>query len=59
MRELLAELAFRAAKVVVAAAIGLVVLALLAGDAPIGPELALLGFLSGAAVVLLVERSPF
>lgn len=59
MRELIGELVFRSAKVVVAAVIGLAIVALVGGGAPASPELTLLGFLAGTAVVLLVERSPF
>lgn len=59
MRELVGELVFRGAKVVLAAVIGLVIVALVGGGAPATPELTLLGFLAGTAVVLLMERSPF
>lgn len=59
MRELVGELLFRSAKVLVAALVGLVIVALVSGGAPASPELTLLGFLSGTAVILLMEKSPF
>jgi hypothetical protein len=60
MRPLAFELLLRLAKVGAAAVVGLVIYAVLAG--PLGNhgsvELALLAFLTGAAVILLVESSP-
>jgi hypothetical protein len=60
MRPLVYEILLRLAKVGAAAILGLVIYALLTG--PLGNaasvELALLAWLSGAAVILLVETSP-
>jgi hypothetical protein len=60
MRPLVYEILLRLTKVAAAAVLGLVIYALLTG--PLGnagsAELALLAWLSGAAVVLLVESSP-
>jgi hypothetical protein len=60
MRPLVYEILLRLTKVAAAAALGLVIYVLLTG--PLGnagsAELALLAWLSGAAVVLLVESSP-
>jgi hypothetical protein len=57
---LLVEIALRLVKVGGAAILGLIVYLVLTG--PLGasgsPELALLAWLSGAAIVLLVESSP-
>jgi hypothetical protein len=60
VRELGAEILLRLAKVVAAAAVGLLVFLLLTGPAgvPATAELALLAWLAGAAFVLLVESSP-
>jgi hypothetical protein len=60
MRELVAEILLRFAKVLVAAVVGVAVYALVTG--PLGaapsPEIALLSWLSGAAAILLVESGP-
>ena len=60
MRPLVYEFLLRLTKIAAAAVVGLVIYALLTG--PLGnagsAELALLAWLSGAAVVLLVESSP-
>jgi hypothetical protein len=60
MRPLVLEILLRLAKVAAAAVVGLVIYAVLTG--PLGnhgsAELALLAFLSGGAVILLVESSP-
>lgn len=60
MKELLAEIALRASKVVAAAVVGLIVYLVLTG--PLGaagsPQLALEAFLVGAVIVLLLESSP-
>ncbi len=60
MKELLAEIALRAAKVVAAALVGLIVYALMTG--PFGaagsPQLALEAFIAGAVIILLFESSP-
>ena len=60
MQPLVYEILLRLAKVAAAAVLGLAIYALLTG--PFGnagsAELALLAWLSGAAVVLLVESSP-
>ncbi|NJD27130.1 MAG: hypothetical protein FIA92_02410 [Chloroflexi bacterium] len=60
MKELLAEIALRAAKVVAAALLGLVIYWLMTG--PFGvtgsAQLALEAFIAGAVVVLLFESSP-
>jgi hypothetical protein len=60
MRHLVVEILLRLAKVGGATVVGLVVYGLLTG--PLGNggsiELALLAWLSGAAVILLVESSP-
>jgi hypothetical protein len=60
MRPLVFEILLRLGKVAAAAVVGLLVYAVLTG--PLGNhgsvELALLAFLSGAAVILLVESSP-
>ena len=60
MGELLAEVLLRLVKVAAAAAAGLVLYLVLIGplDWPASGELVLLAWLSGAAFVLLVERSP-
>lgn len=60
MKELLAEIALRAAKVVAAALLGVVVYALLTGvfGATGSPQLALEAFIAGAVIVLLLESSP-
>lgn len=61
MRELAIEIALRLGKVVAAAFLGLVAWTVAVG--PVGatgsPELALLCFLTGASLVLLVESGPF
>lgn len=60
MRELVAEIALRLAKVVAAAVVGVLVYIVLTG--PLGvagsAQLAILAWLAGAAFVLLVESSP-
>jgi hypothetical protein len=60
MRPLVYEILLRLTKVAAAAVLGIVIYALLTG--PLGnagsAELALMAWLSGAAVVLLVESSP-
>ena len=60
MRPLVFEILLRLGKVAAAAVVGLLVYAVRTG--PLGNhgsvELALLAFLSGAAVILLVESSP-
>jgi len=60
MRPLVFEILLRLGKVGAAAVVGLVIYAVLTG--PLGNdgsvELTLLAFLSGAAVILLVESSP-
>ena len=60
MRELTAEVGLRLAKAVVAGLVGLVVYLVLTGPLAVTPtaELALLAWLSGAALILLVESSP-
>jgi hypothetical protein len=60
VRELAAEVGLRLAKVVAAAIVGVVVYALLVGPFGATPsvELGLLAWLSGAALILLVESSP-
>ena len=61
MRELAIETALRLGKVLIAALLGLLAWAVATG--PFGatgsPELALLCFLVGASLVLLVESGPF
>jgi hypothetical protein len=60
MRHLVYEILLRLTKVAAAAVLGLAIYLLLTG--PLGnagsAELALLAWLSGAAVILLVESSP-
>lgn len=60
MSELVSEVLLRAAKVLAAAILGLVLYLVATG--PLGalgsPELALVAFVAGAAVVLLMESSP-
>jgi hypothetical protein len=60
MRELGAEILLRLSKVLAATVVGLIVYLVLLG--PLGAEasvqLALLAWLAGAAIVLLVESSP-
>ncbi len=60
MSNLVAEILLRLAKAGAALVVGVVVYAVLTGPlgVPGSPELALLAWLSGAAVVLLVETSP-
>jgi len=60
VRELVAEIVIRLAKVAAAGAIALLLFLVLTGPAgvPATAELALLAWLAGAAVVLLVESSP-
>ena len=60
MRELVAEILLRLAKVLGALAIGLVIYVVLTGPLGIAgsAELALLAWLAGAAFILLVESSP-
>lgn len=60
MKELLAEIALRASKVVAAALLGLVVYALMTGvlGATGSPQLALEAFIAGAVIILLFESSP-
>jgi hypothetical protein len=60
VRELVAEIALRLAKVAAAAVLGLLLYLLLIGPGgvPATAELALLAWLAGAAFVLLVESSP-
>jgi hypothetical protein len=60
MKELLAEIGLRAAKVVAAALVGLLIYALATNllGASGSAELALLAFVAGAVVVLLFESSP-
>ncbi len=61
MRELFVEIVLRLAKVVAAALLAAIVWAVAVGPAGATPsvELALLSFLAGSAIVLLVESSPF
>ena len=60
MRELGAEIALRLAKAAAATIVGVVLFAVLTGPLGIAAtaELALLAWLVGAALVLLVESSP-
>lgn len=60
MSNLIGEILLRLAKVAAAALVGLLLFALLVGPlgVPGSAELALLAWLSGAAVILLVESSP-
>jgi hypothetical protein len=60
VRELVAEVALRLAKAAAAAVVGLLIYALVTGPLAVPPsaELALLAWLSGAALILLVESSP-
>ena len=60
MNELIAEIGLRLAKVAAATIVGLLVWVLSTGPLGGAPsvELALLCWLSGAALVLLVETSP-
>jgi hypothetical protein len=60
VRELAAEIGLRLAKAAAAALIGLVVYFVLTGPLAVTPtaELALLAWLSGAALILLLESSP-
>ena len=60
MGELLAEVLLRLVKVAAAAAAGLILYLILVGPFgwPASGELVLLAWLSGAALVLLLERSP-
>jgi len=60
MRELVAEILLRLAKVAAAAVVGALLYAILVGPAQVTPsvELAILAWLAGAAFVLLVETSP-
>lgn len=60
MSNLLAEIGLRLAKAGVAALIGAVVFVVATGPLAAAPtvELALLSWLSGAALLLLVETSP-
>jgi hypothetical protein len=60
VRELAAEIGLRLAKAAVAAVVGLVLYVVLTGPLGVTPtaELALLAWVSGAALVLLVESSP-
>ena len=60
MSNLLAEIGLRLAKALVAGIVGLVLYAVLVGPFGVGPtaELALLCWLSGAALILLLETSP-
>jgi hypothetical protein len=60
VRELVAEVLLRAAKVVAAAVVGLVIYLLLVGPAgaPGSATLALEAFIAGGIVVLLMESSP-
>jgi hypothetical protein len=60
VRELAAEVGLRLAKAIAAALVGLVLYLLLIGPLAVTPtaELALLAWLSGAALILLMESSP-
>lgn len=60
MRELVAEILLRLAKIAAATVIGVVVYLVAVGPLGVQPtlDLALLSWLSGAAVVLLLESSP-
>ena len=60
MSQLIAEILLRLAKVVAATVVGVVVYVVLVGPigAPVSVEVALLAWLVGAAVVLLLETSP-
>ena len=60
MSQLIAEILLRLAKVVAATVVGVVVYVVLVGPigAPASVEVALLAWLVGAAVVLLLETSP-
>jgi hypothetical protein len=61
VRELLFEVLVRLAKLVLAGLVGLVVYALLVGPFGVAgtPVLALLAWIAGALVILLVETGPF
>ena len=61
MNELLAEVALRFGKVILAGLIGVVVYAVMAGplDVPGSPQLALESWIVGALVILLMETSAF
>jgi hypothetical protein len=58
--ELLAEILLRLAKAGAAAVVGLVIYVVMTGPlgVPASAELALLAWLAGAALILLVETSP-
>jgi len=60
MRELLAEILLRAAKVLAAGVVGLLIYAVLVGlvGVPGSAGLALEAFIAGGIVVLLMESSP-
>ncbi len=60
MPELLAEILLRLAKAGAAAVVGLVIYVVMTGPlgVPASAELALLAWLAGAALILLVETSP-
>jgi len=60
MRELVAELLLRLAKIAAATILGVLVYLVAVGPlgAPPSVELSLLSWLCGAAVILLVESSP-
>ena len=60
MKELLAEILLRLSKVVAATVVAVIVYLLLVGPAGAtgSVELAVLAWLAGAAVILLVESSP-
>jgi len=60
MKELFAEIALRASKVVAAALLGLVVYALMTAvfGATGSPQLGLEAFIAGAVIILLFESSP-
>jgi hypothetical protein len=60
MKELLAEILLRAAKVLAAAVVGAVIYVVLVGPlgAEASPTLGLLSFIAGGVVLLLFESSP-
>jgi len=60
MRELASEILLRLVKPAVATILGLLLFVVLTGPLgnPASAQLALLAWLAGAALVLLVERSP-
>jgi hypothetical protein len=61
MNELFVEVALRAAKLVLAALVGVVIYVIMAGPlgVPGSPQLALESWIAGALVLLLFETSAF